>query len=117
MENIVGSMNEPSMDMEDDAKRHEIQQRMLKHWCMMHPGFGAMVEKGINGHASLQPGDVFEKILFWESAVAPLDHLPAYGGKSHFIFALPRCIALTHCPCLADGQHYCPDLIPRCGIR
>jgi len=32
--NIVGSMTEPMMGMEDDAKRHEIQQRMLKHYLL-----------------------------------------------------------------------------------
>ena len=49
VENIVGSMTEPNMGMEDDAKRHEIQQRMLKHWYKVHPDFGAAVEKGISG--------------------------------------------------------------------
>ena len=47
--NIVSSMTEPAMGMEDDAKRHEIQQRMLKHWYKVHPDFGAAVEKGIGG--------------------------------------------------------------------
>jgi catalase len=47
--NIVGSMTEPMMGMEDDAKRHEIQQRMLKHWYKVHPDFGAAVEDGITG--------------------------------------------------------------------
>ena len=46
--NIVGSMTEPAMGMEDAAKRAEIQQRMLKHWYKVHPDFGAAVEKGIN---------------------------------------------------------------------
>ena len=35
--------------MDDDAKRYEIQQRMVKHWHKVHPDFGAMVEQGING--------------------------------------------------------------------
>jgi catalase len=37
------------MGMEDDAKRHEIQQRMLKHRYKVHPDFAAAVEKGISG--------------------------------------------------------------------
>jgi catalase len=47
--NIVASMTEPAMGLEDDAKRHEIQQRMLKHWYKVHPDFGAAVDKGIGG--------------------------------------------------------------------
>jgi len=42
-------LTEPAMGMEDDGKRHEIQQRMLKHWCKVHPEFGAAVEKGLGG--------------------------------------------------------------------
>ncbi len=49
VENIVGSMTMPMMGLEDDAKVHKIQQRMLKHWFKVHPDFGAAVEKGING--------------------------------------------------------------------
>jgi catalase len=45
------SMTEPAMGLEDGAKRHEIQQRMLKHWYKVHPDFGAAVEKGIGGAA------------------------------------------------------------------
>ncbi len=52
--NIVGSMTEPNMGMPDDAKRHEIQQRMLKHWYKVHPDFGAAVEKGIGGQQQRQ---------------------------------------------------------------
>ena len=48
VQNIVGSMTNPSMGMEDDAKMHEIQQRMLKHWYKVHRDFGAAVEKGIS---------------------------------------------------------------------
>jgi len=48
VENIVGSMTMPAMGLEDDAKVREIQQRMLKHWCKVHPDFGAAVEKGID---------------------------------------------------------------------
>jgi catalase len=51
VENIVASMTEPAMGLDDDAKRHEIQQRMLTHWHKVHPDFGAAVEKGINGAA------------------------------------------------------------------
>jgi len=47
--NIVGSITEPSIGMEDDAKRHEIQRRILKHWYRVHPDFGAGVEKSISG--------------------------------------------------------------------
>jgi catalase len=47
--NIVASMTEPAMGMEDDAKRHEIQQRMLRHWYKVHPDFGSAVEEGISG--------------------------------------------------------------------
>ena len=43
------SMTEPAMGMEHDTKRHEIQQRMLRHWYKVHPDFGAAVEKGISG--------------------------------------------------------------------
>ena len=49
VENIVGSMTEPAMGMDDAARRHEIQQRMLAHWYKVHPDFGAAVEKGIGG--------------------------------------------------------------------
>ncbi len=49
VENIVGSMTMPMMGLEDPAKVHEIQQRMLKHWFKVHPDFGAAVEKGISG--------------------------------------------------------------------
>jgi catalase len=45
-------MSEPAMGMTDDAKRHEIQQRMLKHWYKVHPDFGAAVEKGLGGAAA-----------------------------------------------------------------
>ena len=38
----------------------------------------------------------------------------ARSSTWHFIPA-GRCIALAHCPCLSDRQHYC--LIPRRGIR
>ena len=34
------------MGMPDDAKRHEIQQRMLKHWYKVHPDFGASGRAG-----------------------------------------------------------------------
>ena len=47
--NIVGSMTEPNMGMEDPAKRSEIQQRMLAHWVKVHPDFGAAVKRGIDG--------------------------------------------------------------------
>jgi len=49
VENIVGSMTEPAMGVEDDAKRNEIQHRMLKYWYKVHPDFGAAVDAGISG--------------------------------------------------------------------
>jgi catalase len=45
--NIVGSMTEPNMGLEDSNKRNEIQQRMLKHWHKVHPDFGNAVKQGI----------------------------------------------------------------------
>jgi catalase len=45
--NIVASMTEPAMGMADNIKRHEIQQRMLRHWYKVHPDFGAAVDRGI----------------------------------------------------------------------
>jgi catalase len=45
--NIVASMTEPAMGIMDNVKRHEIQQRMVKHWYKVHPDFGAAVDKGI----------------------------------------------------------------------
>ena len=44
VENIVGSMTNPSMGIADPRP---IQERMLKHWYKIHPDFGAAVEKGI----------------------------------------------------------------------
>jgi catalase len=44
---IVASMTEPAMDITDNVKRHEIQQRMMKHRYKVHPDFGAAVDKGI----------------------------------------------------------------------
>jgi catalase len=49
VENIVASMTEPAFGLEDDAKRYEIQQRMLKHWYKVHQDFGTAVERGISG--------------------------------------------------------------------
>ena len=42
--NIVGSMTNPSMGIEDPRP---IQERMLRHWYKIHPDFGAAVAKGI----------------------------------------------------------------------
>ena len=44
VENIVGSMTNPSMGIEDPRP---IQERMLRHWYKIHPDFGAAVAKGI----------------------------------------------------------------------
>ena len=57
VENIVSSMTMPAMGLEDPAKVHEIQQRMLKHWRKVHPDFGAAVETGINGVETRQAAE------------------------------------------------------------
>ncbi len=44
VENIVGSMTNPNMGIEDPRP---IQERMLRHWYKIHPDFGAAVAKGI----------------------------------------------------------------------
>ncbi len=44
VENIVGSMTNPSMGIADPRP---IQERMLRHWYKIHPDFGAAVAKGI----------------------------------------------------------------------
>ena len=44
VENIVGSMTNPMMGIEDPRP---IQERMLRHWYKIHPDFGAAVAKGI----------------------------------------------------------------------
>jgi len=47
VENIVGSMSNPTMGMANEAKLHEIQERMLKHWHKVHPDFGRRVAEGL----------------------------------------------------------------------
>ncbi len=44
VENIVGSMTNPMMAIENPRP---IQERMLRHWYKIHPDFGAAVAKGI----------------------------------------------------------------------
>jgi catalase len=44
VENIVGSMTNPTMGIEDPRP---IQERMLRHWYKVHPDFGAAVARGI----------------------------------------------------------------------
>ena len=44
VENIVGSMINPAMGIENPRP---IQERMLRHWYKIHPDFGAAVAKGI----------------------------------------------------------------------
>jgi len=50
-------MMEPAMGMEDDARRHEIQQRMLEHLHKVHLDFGAAIEKGIGGNQTKAAAD------------------------------------------------------------
>jgi len=44
VENIVGSMTNPAMGIDDPRP---IQERMLRHWYKVHPDFGAAVARGI----------------------------------------------------------------------
>ena len=44
VENIVGSMSNPAMGIEDPRP---IQERMLRHWYKIHPDFGAAVARGL----------------------------------------------------------------------
>ena len=44
VENIVGSMSNPTMAIADPRP---IQERMLKHWHKIHPDFGRMVAEGL----------------------------------------------------------------------
>ncbi len=44
VENIVGSMTNPMMGIDDPRP---IQERMLRHWYKIHPDFGGAVAKGI----------------------------------------------------------------------
>ena len=44
VENIVGSMSNPMMGIDDPKP---IQQRMLAHWYKVHPDFGRMIAEGL----------------------------------------------------------------------
>jgi len=48
VENIVGSMSNPTMGMADEVKLHEIQERMLHHWHKVHPDFGRRIAEGLD---------------------------------------------------------------------